>query len=202
MDKRTRLLWRSARTVNDLAGLMAAWLDGDLPYSPNYEVDGEYDPETAPLAPHLAAYNRAGFLTTDSQPGVDEPGFDHLIWRQRAAVSGFIADVGLVKRVTLTARRAGLLVIAHGPRGALDIAGEDGVYVTIRDVVPYTRFGEPINRGYLRRIFHGCHRDAISAVHDAWQVTVIDPEWARKHLLWQTLDAALLAPALDKEPAR
>ncbi|MEU1674826.1 hypothetical protein ABZ752_22765 [Streptomyces roseifaciens] len=202
MDKHTRRLWRSARTVDDLARLMAGWLDGDLPYSPNYEEDGEYDPETAPLAPHLAAYNRGGFLTTDSQPACEEPGFDHLIWRQRAAVSGFIADVDLVKRVTTTARRAGLLVIAHGPRGALDIAGEDGIYVTIRDVVPCTRFGEPINRSYLRRVFHGCHRDAIRAVHDAWQVTVIDPEWARKYLLWQTLDSALPALALAKETAR
>lgn len=33
------------------------------------------------------------------------------------------------------------------------------------------------------------HPAAVEALSDAWQVTLIDPEWGRNDLLWPLLDA-------------
>jgi hypothetical protein len=32
-----------------------------------------------------------------------------------------------------------------------------------------------------------CHPEAVSAVCEAWQVTLIDPEWGRNDVLWPVL---------------
>lgn len=76
-------LWRTARTLLDVGEPMSRWLEGDITYQPGYGGDGP-DPETDQLVAALAAVNRAGYVTTFSQPGeiVED-------WYQRAAVDGF-----------------------------------------------------------------------------------------------------------------
>ena len=86
-----RVTWARARTLQDVADRTAQWLEGKLGSQPNYQPNCGPDDETAQLIPTLARANRAGYLTTCSQPGhAATPGFDHALWRQRPAVDGFV----------------------------------------------------------------------------------------------------------------
>src|SRR5437763_16577543 len=76
--------WRTARDLADLGELTAEWLGGKLPYHPAYGGETPNE-ERTPLIPRLAGFNRAGYVTEDSQPG--EPREDG--WTQRACVFGY-----------------------------------------------------------------------------------------------------------------
>lgn len=201
MPRATRRAWRSARTVPDLGRLGALWLGGRLGAQPSWRAGP--DEETLPLVPVLAAANRAGFYTMASSPAGDGYGPDGVSWRQRAAVEGF-ADILLASRLARAARKAGLIAITLGPadrpRKGWDSALE--VAVTERDGAQYTWFGQHLSRREIRsrRVGWGiCRRSAVRAICDAWQVTLVDPEWGRADSpLWDVL-AAVAAPAARPE---
>jgi hypothetical protein len=178
-----RSRWAAARTLPELADLMARWLEGELSMWPGY--DDWPAGETASLVPPLAAANRAGFLTDQSQPGCDGPGFDGLHWQQYAGVTGLVGDEELLNRIRRAGEAAGLMVLISHPR--LLPQGQ-GVTVTIRGGQPYTRFGEYMPPRILRQIWRGINRRALGQVADAWQVAVIDPEVGRNDRLWPLLD--------------
>ncbi|MFE9432363.1 DUF6919 domain-containing protein [Streptomyces sp. NPDC006640] len=183
-------LWRQARTLEQLAGLMARWVDGELSMWPGYR-DGAAE-ETVEIAPTLARLNRAGFLTDQSQPGYDGPGFDGLRWQQRAAVSGLVADELLMSRIRKAGEAAGVIVlIAHPwllPQG-------QGYTATIRGGEPCTEFGAYLPPRILRQIWSGVSRDAMKEIADSWQVTVIDPDLGPGTRVWAALDEAVRTPA-------
>jgi hypothetical protein len=186
---RDRRAWRSARTLRDLGQLTALWLEGDLGTVPGY--CGPPDDETAPLVPALAVLNRAGYLTSGSQPGEAGQGLNGRRWEQRAAVEGF-AGLRVGRRLAAAARAAGLIVIvgdpARLPRWRTGCRSR--VPVTRVDGQPVTWFGAHLSRRHLRDPWTGygaCHRHAVNDVCRAWQVTVIDPEWGRPGLLWRVL---------------
>lgn len=183
--------WKSARTLADLGNLTARWLEGELPDVPGY--DGPPDEETLPLVPVLATLNRAGYVTICSQPGETGPGYDGALWEQRAAVEGF-ADDTLVLRLIIAAAAAGLAVIHHNPARRARRWTRCGqmLPVTRRNGKDYTWFGAHPSRLNLSDDWTGygsCHPDAVDAVLNAWQVTVIDPEWGRNDLLWEVLSS-------------
>ncbi|MFI1166540.1 DUF6919 domain-containing protein [Streptomyces sp. NPDC020801] len=178
-----RRRWAAAQTLPELADLMALWLEGELTMWPGHAAGA--DEETTLMIPTLAAANRAGFLTDQSQPGYDGPGFDRLRWEQRAAVSGLVADEQLLTRIRRAGEGAGLLVLLSHPR--LLPQGR-GVTCTIRGGQPYTVFGEYMPPRILRHIWSGISRPASDAVCDAWQLCLIDPEIGRNDRLWPLLD--------------
>jgi hypothetical protein len=61
--------WRAARTLPDLGNATADWLEGKTASQPGYAPGHGPDTETTGLIPGLAAANRAGFVTRQSQPG-------------------------------------------------------------------------------------------------------------------------------------
>jgi len=63
-----RARWSQAQSVADLCELTARWCEGELVYHPNGYNLGP-DPETLLMAGELAALNRAGMLTFNSQAG-------------------------------------------------------------------------------------------------------------------------------------
>lgn len=188
MNLRDRRRWKTARTFADLCELMALWTEGQIKTWPGH--DGEPDPETADLLPTLAATNRGGYLTTGSQPGVIGPGYDGLLWEQRAAVEGLVADQHLLDRLRRAAEAARLTVIVHEPADRSRGLGGD-VVVTRVDGSPYTGFGAKLNRRVMKGQWPVISRDALQQVLGAWQVTVIDLEWGRDTVLWQALDRAI-----------
>jgi hypothetical protein len=64
--------WRAARTLADLGELTAQWLEGKIASIPTVMPGCGPGEESAELIPVLAACNRAGYVTTTSQPG-EEP---------------------------------------------------------------------------------------------------------------------------------
>ncbi|MDT0306106.1 hypothetical protein RM780_03900 [Streptomyces sp. DSM 44917] len=170
--------WRDARTLEDLAGLTALWLEGGLRRHPNGY--NQPDEETRDLIPALAAANRAGYLTDNSQPGCDEPGYDGARWQQRAAIEGWVADRALLHRLERAARNAGLLVSTDG----------GPIAVTRRDGRPYTAFGARMSRRQISHAWRGLHPAAVGALADATHLTIVDPEWGPHTRLWDALNAA------------
>ncbi|MFD5491579.1 DUF6919 domain-containing protein [Streptomyces sp. NPDC127091] len=178
-----RRRWAAAQTLPELADLMALWLEGELSMWPGYGAGASE--ETTLMIPTLTVANRGGFLTDQSQPGYSGPGFDGLLWEQRAAVTGLVADEELLTRIRRAGEAAGLLVLISHPR--LLPRGR-GITCTIRGGQPYTAFGEYLPIGVLRQIWRGISRLAFDAVVDAWQVCLIDPEVGRNDRLWPLLD--------------
>ena len=201
----TRDPWASARTLAELGELTARWLEGAIPSVPGYT--GEPDPETAELTPVLARLNRAGFVTTCSQPAFDGTGYDGAHWQQCAAVEGFTDSPDLVMRIRQGERAYGLAVIAHDPatlpRWRFRWGRETAA--TWRAGEEYTWFGVQIPRRYIRGSLFGggiCCRKGLDAFCSAWQVTVIDPERGRPDVLWRTLEWAIATKPEDLPCAR
>jgi hypothetical protein len=192
MSRQDRELWASARTLADLGGMTAQWIEGTLSSQPGY--CGPSDIEDPAMIPVLAKLNRAGFKTIASQVGETGPG-----WEQCAAVEGFAA-ARLAFRLAQAAGSAGLDYVLHDPvtLPRWRYRYHSAVIVTRRNGHPHTTFGAQLPRRHIRDGWIGygiCHQDAVHALCQAWQVTVIDPEWGRPDLLWPVLAGAVASPA-------
>ena len=188
MSLADRRSWRSARTLTDLGQLMAAWLEGRIGSRPGYASRCGPDPETTGLTGTLAAACRSGYITESSQPGIPaEAGFDGAAWRQRAAVGGLVGDQRLAGLLREQAETAGLTVIVHHTTRPTTSPAR-GMTVTERNGRPYTAFGARLDRADLATNWSGIHRAAMRQVTDAWQITVVDPDWGRNDRLWPLLD--------------
>jgi hypothetical protein len=195
-----RNAWADAHTLTDLAHLTASWLEGRNLYQPGYGGIAP-DPETQPLIPHPAAYNRAGLMTFQSQPGHGPtPGYDGWNWSQRAFLDGF-CDLPTATRIVgaLAIHRPNGLIInawqpgqAHpgGPRTALTVRVDPEAHDGSFDVV--SADGLPLSRRALRGTYLGdLTRAQIRILQNAWQITVIDTDFSDRALLWDALDQAL-----------
>lgn len=183
MDRNTARLWGEARTLTDLGELVALWLHGRIPSQPGYMPGFGPDEETAELIPTLTALNRAGYVTDGSQPGCDEHE-DGRHWLQRAAVEGF-ADDDTAQLLCETADLAGMIHVAR--RSAWRCSWRTSVPVTLLNGRRHTGFGTQLSRRHLRWTYAECNREAQRALSDAWQVTLVDPEWGRDDRLWPLL---------------
>ncbi|MFD3890006.1 DUF6919 domain-containing protein [Streptomyces microflavus] len=186
MSRSTARSWSTARTLSDLGNLTARWLEGDLATLAGGAYRGGPDEETGPLVPVLAALNRSGHVTFQSQPGSDGPAFDGRRWRQRAAVMCLTGTEGL-QLLTRTAHAHGLLLAVHRTvrRGPVR-----DILATTWDGEAITSFGGKIPKSYVRLTYRGCHREAVRAAVDAHQVTLVDPVWGRDTVLWPALTEA------------
>ncbi|MFE9064913.1 DUF6919 domain-containing protein [Streptomyces violaceusniger] len=181
--------WKQAASVADLGNLMADWLEGRLGgWTPNY-LDDRPDEETNHLIPVLAAACRAGFVTTNSQPGcAPERGYDGRMWRQRAFVEGWIADGALLARIRAEAKQAGMTVVAHGPSsrggGCIPLTDADGeIQMAAGDY--------PGHRRLMNSEWRGIGRHATNQLRHATYLTLIDPVWGRDDRLWRALANAI-----------
>lgn len=199
MNRDHRRQWRSAVTLAELGELTARWLEGTMPSQPGYMPNSGPDPETKPLIETLARLNRAGFYTTDSQPGHDGAGWDGAHWRQRACVVGYADETTLDwLRAALAGTRFQLLVntTVTGRRfvDPFGLALAPGIPVTFREHEAVTWFGGQLTRSYISTdIAQGdlC-RAAIDLICASYQVTIFDPEFGPNDL-WPVLDRATLA---------
>lgn len=175
-----RHLWHSARTLKALGNLTADWLEGRIAYLPAY-YGTRPDNETMPLIGHLAAYNRAGLLTTNSQPG--EPLEDGC--GQRAWVTGF-CDEATCDKVRAACLGTDLVVIYTAPH----YDNPTQIVITIDDHTEYTWAGATLDETDIAHYYSQDCPLALDALASAWQIHVIDPVWGRNDLLWTTLDTA------------
>lgn len=199
MNRADRKRWQAATSLLDLGELTAQWLEGRIASQPAYEPNCGPDPETERLIPVLAKLNRAGYVTSCSQPGIPPTqGWNGKLWQQRAAVDGF-ADGPMMLDIEDAARAAGLVVITHltpgrGPLGWLTgkvLAGDDRTVVTAStDGEGHTWFGGLLSRSNVTYLYDDAvSRKGLRALLDAWQVTVLDPVWGRDDVLWPALES-------------
>ena len=176
-------LWADAQTFPDLCELMARWLEGRIDYQPGYCASCP-DSETEQLTPVLAAMNRSGLLTTGSQPGEIDG-----VWRQRAYVEGFVREERLAGALAVVGSRTDLVLMTYPP-GEADLSAR----------VPISAEGDRLNTwggGALdaENIDHYygpvCHPEGVQALHDSWQVAILDSRWGRNDLLWNEVEQAL-----------
>ncbi|MGW7597240.1 DUF6919 domain-containing protein [Streptomyces antimycoticus] len=177
--------WKKAASVAELGQLTADWLEGRIRTSPMNVGDSGPDEETRHLIPVLAACNRAGCVTSCSQPGMVDRG-QH--WEQRAAIEAWVADKNLLDRIRTSAKRAGIEVIAH----RADSGWRDGEVVTRVDGEPYTWFGRTMGRrGQIAYEWPGVGGRAVRELRTATYLTLIDPVWGRDNVLWPALANAI-----------
>lgn len=179
--------WKNAHSLADLGQAMADWLGGRGPVWPGY-CASDVEDETRHLIPTLVACNRAGYVTTCSQPGHPPTcGYDGRMWRQRAAVDGWIADQRLLGRIRAHANRRELTVITHRPGDR----SHPGIVVTDANGEPSTQFGwTPGHRRLIASEWGGVGRGAIRELRTATHLTLVDPVWGRDDRLWTALDLA------------
>jgi hypothetical protein len=174
-----RALWRNARTLKEAQELTAQWLEGRIHYLPMY-LDASFAPETAPIAGDLAALNRAGFLTTDSQPGNQEDDGS----AQRQYVTGFCQDA-VLDALMLISTSTDLVVISHHHLAS----NHASIPVSTDGGEPFTWLGrqEGDHEGWERE----ANAYLSSELAQAWYVEIFDPVWGRNELLLPTVLKAL-----------
>ena len=180
--------WKNAQSVAELGNLMADWLEGRIPTRPGY-CDTRPDEETNHLLPVLTVVCRAGFVTTNSQPG--HPlvrGYDGRMWRQRAFVEGWIADAALLNRIRGALKRAGMTVVAHGPGSR----GGDCIPLVEADGEIQAAEGDyPGHRRMSNTDWRDIGRHATNELRRSTYLTLIDPVWGRDDRLWPALAGAI-----------
>ncbi|MGJ5797530.1 DUF6919 domain-containing protein [Streptomyces griseorubiginosus] len=188
MSRADRRRWRSARTISDLGELMALWLEGKIASRLGYQPRYGPDDETAHLVPTLAALCRAGYVTTQSQPGLVGTSMDGLWWEQRAALELVVTDPTLFHRLVDAAYAADLIVRINDyrPDGGVQ---EQPVVVTTCDGEAMTAFGGRISRADMAIQWPGLDRDLYRAVSTGTYVSIIAPEYGGAgEWMWVVLD--------------
>lgn len=174
---------KTATNFTDLTGLMVLWLEGKIHTWPGHL--GPPDPETDDLFPTLIAANRAGFLTTDSQPGFDpQTGHGDRTWEQRAAVQGWVRTDTVLARLVDAAQEAGLVVATW----RLDTRSRGGLPVTRVDGEYCTWFGKSPTAASLAWDWAGISREALADLAAGQQVMLAAPEFGTD-ADWRVWDA-------------
>lgn len=186
---RAKADWKTARTLAEVGGLTADWLNGLIPQHPLY--GGSPDPETFEIREVLIRLNRAGILTTQSQPWFDGTGAGGSHWRQLAAVTAYVDE----ETMAVLRDLANVHMLKFMAAPAFDPDSES-VVVTTRDGKPYTGFGSQ-TRDDAGLWADMCSPEVVEALRGAHQVTLIDPDWgghatgAGPDRLWRVLDEAV-----------
>lgn len=178
---RTLDYWDDARTLQDLGELTAMWLEGEIEGHP-IGGPGGCDDETDALVPVLTQANRAGYVTTNSQPGKTLTG----AFGQRATVSGFCTEA-TADKIQAAILGTDLIAIVTPPGWTNPVQ----IPITIDDSAPHSWAGGAIDEDNIDHYFSHYSPRAIPELLAAWQVDVIDPQWGRNDLLWPVLTQAL-----------
>jgi hypothetical protein len=135
----------------------------------------------------LAHANRQGFLTENSQPGMDIVlGLHDRSYLQRAVVAGYAQPATLAR----------LAEMVEGTRLVLHVDSirrwnsDRSISVPVTgdtEGVTYTDFGGIPSRREVKFHFEGCHSDAVDEVLSSGVVLIYDPWWGDHDLLWERL---------------
>ncbi|MFE2045935.1 DUF6919 domain-containing protein [Streptomyces sp. NPDC059477] len=184
MSRADRRLWASARTTADLGDLMARWLEGEIHSRPGYTPRSGPDDETLHLVPVLARLCRAGYITTNSQPGICETGADGARYEQRAWVDIVVTDPARLRRLVYAATTAGMIVRGNGPRSR----DQAPVVVTTRNGRPVTMVGARIHPRDMPAQWPGLDPRLYDQITQGTYVSVTAPRYGTDgDRLWTVL---------------
>lgn len=169
--------WTDCRTLDDLGECTALWLEGRIARMPAYGGPVDYDDFVPGAVAILAAVNRAGYVTTNSQPGTARYG-------TTADVHGFTYPGATWPR--LLADRFDVTVWTSPP--ALEGAEAEAAVHAWQE----NHSGYPgMDAEEIDVWFRDCHPDALWSAFTAWQVTIWDPTPACNDL-WPALAEAVI----------
>ncbi|WP_458116951.1 DUF6919 domain-containing protein [Arthrobacter sp. D2-10] len=174
------LRWQQCKTFEGACELTALWLEGRSHYLPGYMAAGPAT-ETGPISESLAAINRLGFLTEDSQPGLRD---------QRAYVTGYVQEytMGMLSRILSNSE----LVMICFPPGT---TGESQICVSLDGKTEFTWLGRFGGASDLKDTY-GSLNDALWLdLSRCWGLQIFDPVWGRNARLLPALTIALEAAA-------
>ena len=181
-EKDAPKLWREAKSFEELCELNAQFIEGELDFSPTYGASS-LDSESEALVPYLAALNRAGILTTCSQPGEDN-GYS----KQRAYLDGLaLKDTAL--RLDRLSMCSDLYIMTTEPgryKGCM-------MPITIDVFRPHSWGGAASlddETGIFSEVLgfeEHCSKSAMLELREAWEICVIDLCWGRDRYLWDVL---------------
>jgi Domain of unknown function (DUF6919) len=174
--------WRDARTLADLGELTARWVEGKIPGHP-CNGNAPTDPETHEIAAYLARCNRAGLVTTFSQPG---RGHDAQGCAQRAALEALTTEA-VARRIGALTLYTSLVVFLWPP----GVSGGCQVPITVDEFHPFAWLGASSDDDDSEWLASGISASAERALCRAWRVQVIDPVWGRKRYLWREVLSVL-----------
>ncbi|MDQ0925598.1 hypothetical protein QF038_004106 [Pseudarthrobacter sp. W1I19] len=178
--------WRQATTLAAAGELTARWLEGQSEFQPA-TFTATYDDETAPIAVQLAALNRNGLFTKESQPGLRTAGL-----AQRQYVTGFCSADSAAELLALSTRSE-LVTVAHAPgessNAAIPVTLDGGEVVTVLGSSE-----NPVTEEQIQD-WAGETNDALALLlADSWYVEILDPAWGRDDVLLPAVLSALTNP--------
>ncbi len=167
--------WRQATTLAAAGELTARWLEGHSEYqAATFTV--RYDDETEPIAAELAALNRNGLFTKESQPGLRSDAT-----AQRAYVTGFCSADVAAELLALSTRTE-LVTVAHAPGEASNAA----IPVTLDGGEVVTVLGSsenPVDEEQIQDWADETNETLALLLADSWYVEILDPAWGRNDVL-------------------
>lgn len=186
---RDRAAWRRARSFDELCALGARFVAGELAWFPGWGA-AELDVESDAIRASLVALNRAGWLTTCSQPArVDvERGLE-----QRAFACGFASERVARMLVGLAARDRSIRVRVE--RRGERVAGP--VTVTREPArgraakVARVAIGGPAIEAELMCFADDLAPAMLAELARRPYVSAWDVAWGREERLWPALEQAL-----------
>ncbi|MDR6414812.1 DUF6919 domain-containing protein [Pseudarthrobacter sulfonivorans] len=177
--------WRQATTLEAAGELTARWLEGHSEYqAATFTV--RYDDETEPIAAELAALNRNGLFTKESQPGLRSDAT-----AQRAYVTGF-CNADVAAELLALSTRTELVTVAHAPGEASNAA----IPVTLDGDEVVTVLGSsenPVDEEQIQDWADETNETLALLLADSWYVEILDPAWGRNDVLLPAVLATLTA---------
>lgn len=180
--------WYAAGSVAELGELTADWLEGSGSPPPGY-LSNEPDDETRDLIPALSTACRAGYVTTQSQPGHRaEIGWNGRIFEQRAAVEGWASSLRVIESLRRESRKAGMTFLAYRP----GVRSGEGIPVTRMNGDACTWFGR--TSGHRKQIAYkwpGLSGWVARELRTSTFLILVDPQWGRNDLLWNVINRSI-----------
>ncbi|MFT5051352.1 MAG: hypothetical protein ACI8QZ_002763 [Chlamydiales bacterium] len=185
--------WRSATGFQQLGALAADFIEGQLEYFPGW-LAADIDEETDELVPTLAACNRAGFLTVASQPGrAPYKGFGDHVFAQRAFVAGF-ATSRAADAIGVLALDTELIISSYPSTDH----GGCRVPVSRRGDETTAWAGQAAGPDELEIFAEVLAPQAMESLLAARYLSIIDPHWGQRDLLWESIAEALAIGTHDE----
>jgi hypothetical protein len=167
--------WRQATTLAGAGELTARWLEGQSEFQPA-TFTARYDAETAPIAVELAALNRNGLFTKESQPGLQSAGVS-----QRQYVTAFCSAETAAELLALSTRTE-LVTVAHAPgessNAAIPVTLDGGEVVTVLGSSE-----NPVTEDQIQDWAGETNDNLALLLADSWYVEILDPAWGRDDVL-------------------
>jgi hypothetical protein len=182
--------WLSVHSLLDFGEVTAQWLEGDISYNPAYGTDERPGPneETALIVEDLAAINRAGFVTTMSQPGVppDEEGS-----AQRASLSGF-TTFEVSEYLEAATCLTDIIIMRFSPMMEVPCTIPISIWAEMKASIfpdwmgpsPVTTREGGVGGPMDIEIFGEFDLPMLEVLANSTYVIMIDPVWGRNDVLW------------------